>query len=102
MLMFERVLVTCAHGHDFGHIGLVERRQHGGGILRVLEPPRDGLTQPRHRHALLAILLCGGRWRRWRRSGGGGRWLSNEIENIPFEDLTVLAGSLHGDRIEAM
>ena len=57
VLLFECVLVTGAQGHDFGHVGLVEGRQHGGGILRVLEPPRDGLAQPRHRHTLLAILL---------------------------------------------
>ena len=50
-------------GHDFAHVDLVEGRQHGGGVLRILEAPRDGLAQPRHRHALFAILRDG-----WRRS----------------------------------
>ena len=53
------------------HVDLVEGRQHGGGVLRVLEAARDGLAQPRHLHALLARGIVGGR-RRARLHGGGG------------------------------
>ena len=105
MLLFEGVLVTGAQGHDAAHVDLVEGRQHGGGVLRVLEAPRDGLAQPRHRHALLAIL------RRWRaperarhrrgRAAGAARaqWpLRSPIEDIALQDLAALARPFNGGR----
>ena len=61
------VLVRLAQLHDGGHVHFVEGGQHGGGVLGLLEPPRDGLAQARHLHALLAL---GGRARRMRRGGG--------------------------------
>ena len=73
MLLLERVLVAGAQGHDRGHVDLVEGRQHGGGILRVLEAPRDGLAQPRHRNALLAILRRQAGAARGRRRNRGWR-----------------------------
>ena len=65
MLLLEQVLVLVAQRHDRAHVDLVEGREHGGGVLRVLQPARDGLAQPRHLHALFA--------RRRRRRGDGAR-----------------------------
>ena len=61
--LFDEVAVLRAQRHDVAHVDLVEGRQHGGGLLRVLEPPRDRLTQPRHPHALFARGVVGGRRR---------------------------------------
>ena len=37
-----------ARGHDFGHVDIVEGRQHRGRVLRFLQPPGDRLAQARH------------------------------------------------------
>ena len=42
------VLVLVAQRHHRAHVDLVEGREHGGGVLRLLQAPRDGLAQPRH------------------------------------------------------
>src|SRR3954468_11526206 len=58
-LLLEQFLVLIAQVHHRAHIDLVEGREHGGGVLRVLEAARDGLTQARHLHALLACrVIC--------------------------------------------
>ena len=54
MLLLEQLLVLVAQLHHRAHVDLVEGREHGGGVLRLLEPARDGLAQPRHLHALFA------------------------------------------------
>ena len=54
VLLLEHVLVLVAQLHHRAHVDVVERRQHGGGVLRVLQAPRDGLAQLRHPHALFA------------------------------------------------
>ena len=45
VLLFEQILVAVAQLHHRAHIDLVESRQHGGGVLRLLKPPGDGLAQ---------------------------------------------------------
>ena len=45
VLLFERLLLPLAERHHGAHVRLVERRQHGGGVLRLLKPPGDGLAQ---------------------------------------------------------
>ena len=71
VLLLEQVLVLVAQRHHRAHVDLVEGREHGGGVLRLLEAARDGLAQPRHLHALLARGVVGGR-RRAHLDGGGG------------------------------
>ena len=54
VLLLEQLLELIAQAHDRAHVDLVEGRQHGGGVLCVLQAPRDGLAQPRHVHALFS------------------------------------------------
>jgi hypothetical protein len=51
VLLLEQVAILTAHRHHMRHVDLVEGREHGGGVLCVLEPARDGLAQSRHLHA---------------------------------------------------
>ena len=69
MLLLEQVLVLAAQGHQRRHVDLVEGREHGGGVLRILEAPRDGLAQLGHFHAFFARSVVGG----GRRADGDGR-----------------------------
>ena len=66
VLLLEQILVALAHIHDRGHVHLVERGEHGGGVLRFLEPAGDRLAQLGHAHALFPR-LGGRRIRRARR-----------------------------------
>ncbi len=63
VLLLENVFVFGSQRHHFGHVDLIEGRQHGGGILRVLQPACDGLAQPRHVDALFALGVGGRRGR---------------------------------------
>ena len=59
------------------HVHLVEGGQHRGGVLRFLQPQRDGPAQAGHLHPLLARLILARRLRRRapaaaRRPGGSG------------------------------
>ena len=54
VLLLEHVLVLAAQVHHRAHVHVVERGQHGGGVLGVLQAARDGLAQLRHLHALFA------------------------------------------------
>jgi hypothetical protein len=66
--LLEGVLVLVAQRHDVAHVDLVEGRQHGGGVLRLLQTAGDGLAQARHAHALFArAVLARARLRRGRR-----------------------------------
>ena len=46
VFFLEHILELVAQCHHRRHVGFVESRQHGGGVLRILEAPRDGLPQP--------------------------------------------------------
>ena len=102
------ILVLVAHRHHRAHVDLVEGRQHGGGVLRILQAARDGLAQPRHLHALLARgvvgrrrrahLHRGGRLRHRRRRGGGAL---DRGQHVALGDAAVLAGAGDGRRIDA-
>ena len=59
--LLEQHLVFVAQLHHCAHVDVVERRQDGGGVLRVLEALRDGLAQPRHAHAFFARRVVGRR-----------------------------------------
>ena len=61
VLLLEQILVAGARRHHRGHVDVVERRQHRGGVLRFLEALGDGLAQARHADALLAPFPGGGR-----------------------------------------
>ena len=61
VLLLEEILVFRALRDQRRHVDLVEGREHGGDALRLLEPARDGLAQPRHLHALLARGVVGRR-----------------------------------------
>ena len=108
MLLLEHVLVLRAHRHDVGHVDLVEGRQHRRGVLHVLQPPRDGLAQPRHLHALFARGIVGGR-RRAHLHGSGrlidrgrrGRRLLDRGQHVALGDAAILAGAGNGGGIDA-
>ena len=96
MLLLEDVLVAGAQGHHFAHVDLVEGRQHGGGVLGVLEAARDGLAQLGHAHTLFkrAVIDRGGNaGDDGRQSGGGGdhRASGHGGEHVTLEHLTALA-----------
>jgi hypothetical protein len=98
MLFLEALLVLVAKLDHRLHVDFVERRQDGGGGLRLKEAFGDTLAQPRHRHALSTIAKC----HRQRHTGvgaggcsgggrrGGGRSLRlGGRENVAF--VTVAA-----------
>ena len=98
MLLLEHVLVLRAQRHDVGHVDLVEGRQHRGGILHILEPPRDGLAQTRHLHALFARGIIGRRGRADLHRGGRlidrrrrGSSALNRRQHVTLGDAAVLA-----------
>ena len=108
MLLLEHVLVLRAHRHDVGHVDLVEGRQHRRRVLHVLQPPRDGLAQPRHLHALFARGVIGRRgaahlYRSGRLIDRGrrGRRLLDRGQHVALGDAAVLAGARHGRGIDA-
>ncbi len=94
MLLLETFLVFRARGHDGGHVRLVERRQHGGAVLRFLEAARDGLAKARHAHALFAGAdHARRRWRRGRRHGGA-RFKRGERVRLGDAPLPAGAGDV--------
>jgi hypothetical protein len=93
VLLLERLTVLRAQRHRRRHVHLVEGGQHRGGVLRLLQPRRDGAAQAGHLHPLLAVLhrprrLRGG----WR--GGRRRGAVQEGEHVALGDAAVLAGAL--------
>ena len=38
--------------HDGAHVDIIERRQHGGSVLRLFQTACDGLAQTRHANTL--------------------------------------------------
>ena len=96
MLLLEDILVAGAQGHDLAHVDLVEGRQHGGGVLGVLEAARDGLAQLGHAHALFKRAVIGRGRRasddgRQRRGGGDHGASSHSGEHVALQHLTALA-----------
>ena len=76
VLLLELLVVLRPQVHDRGHVGLVERGQRGGGVLRFEQPLGDPLADLRHR--LAGDSRAGGRRRRWDSGtavGRMGRWL---------------------------
>ena len=53
MALLEGLLVPLAQRHHGRHVDLVEGREHGGGALRLDEPPRDRRAPLRHADPLL-------------------------------------------------
>ena len=107
VLLLEQLLVLVAQAHHRAHVDLVEGRQHGGGVLRVLEAARDGLAQPRHVHALFARLIIGRRRRahlhrrvgrhRGRRRGGA----LDRRHHVAFGDLPAHTGAVDFGGVDA-
>ena len=100
VLLLEQLLVLVAQRHDRAHVDLVEGRQHGGGVLRLLQAARDGLAQPRHaarapraRHrrrgdgARICTAAVGDR----RRRRGGAL---DRRQHVALGDAAVLAGAV--------
>ncbi len=122
MLLLERLFEPRPQRHDLAHVDLVEGRQHGGGVLRFLEAARDGLAQPRHAHALLALGVGGwrgrarlrggwsgsrsrssrGRCRGGRQSSGRRRRIGDDGQHVALQQLTANAGALNGGRVDAV
>ncbi len=108
VLLLEQVAILGPQRHDMAHVHLVEGGQHRGAVLRLLEAAGDGLTQPRHRHALLARLVvrrrgraCGRRRRRRGQARGKGRHPFNRGQRIRLGDAPVLAGAGDPARLDA-
>ena len=85
----EDVLVLTTERHHRGHIHLVEGGEHGGGLLRLLQPARDRLAQPRHPHAVFAFVDFPGRGRR--RRDGRRRPCFERRQGVALGDPTVPA-----------
>ena len=105
VLLLEHVLVLVPQAHHLGHVDFVERRQHGGGILGVLQPARDGLAQLRHPNALFARGVVDRRRDAHRdgsrRCSGGGRLRrSDGREHVAFQHLAAHAASGHRSGID--
>ena len=103
VLLLEGVAIVAAKLHYAAHIHVVERGEHGGAVLRLLESLGDGLAEPRHAHALFArcIVLGHGRTRRW-----WNLWLALAREqrlgglcrNVLFQHLAAAARAFHFSR----
>jgi hypothetical protein len=88
--LLKSVAPPLAQFHHCAHIHLIEGGQHRRRVLRLHQPPRDGLTPPRHADTLLAARrgvaegrgrarLPEGRQRgRWHRRPGG-RWRRDRL-----------------------
>ena len=92
VLLLEQLLVLVAQRHGRRHVDLVEGRQHGGGVLRILQAARDGEAQARHLHTLLAR----GIRRRWCGCGSGCRWLLKVRDHVALGEAPILAGAGDG------
>ncbi len=55
VLLLEGVLVLAAQRHHVSHVDFIECREHGGGVLRILQPASDGLPEPAHPDAFFAL-----------------------------------------------
>src|SRR5260221_9254018 len=53
VLLLEALLVVLAKRHHRTHVYFIEGGEDRRGGLRLDQPLRDALAQPRHRHALL-------------------------------------------------
>ena len=111
VLLLEGFAIILPELHHRAHIHVVERGEHGGGVLRLLQPLGDGQAQPRHAHALLArgVVRCerrAGRGRRFRlrlalqqRLGGVGdarnRRGGTLGEHVRLQHLAAAARAFH-------
>ena len=104
VLLFKQRFVFVAQVHHGGHVDLVIGGQHGGGVLRVFQAPRDGLAQAGHFDPFFAGGIISGN-RRARRGGGCWCWCRScdrrwccGVLNVFFHDATVAAsaGDLFG------
>ena len=108
MFLFKQVLVFTAQRHDRRHIHLVIGGQHRGSILRLFQPPRDGLAQAGHLDPFLPRGIGHRHWGAWgnrRRCQGKGRCrcrgrrrnLScNRRQNIRFHHPAIFARGRNG------
>ncbi len=97
--LLEGVLVTFAQRHHARHVDVVERRQHGGGVLGLLQTARDGLAQAGHLHPFLALVDRAGA----RRSGGRSRSVGAGFqggERVALGHAAVLAAAGNRARIQ--
>ena len=92
-------LYCAAQLHHRAHVDLVEGRQHGGGVLRVLQAARDGLAQPGHRTRSSRARVVGAARARAAAPGAGGRRRGAAApardggEHVALGDAAVLAGA---------
>ena len=101
MALLEGVLVLVAQRHDRAHVHLVEGGQHGGGVLGLLQPARDGLAQAGHAHPLLALVQLARRSAGRRARGGVGGAGLQRGQGVALGDAAVLAGAGDGRRDRA-
>ncbi len=108
VLLLEQVLVLVAQVHHRAHVDLVEGREHGGGVLRLLEPACDGRPQPRHLHALFARgIVCRGRRAHLHGSGrlgdgrGRGSGALDRRHHVALGHAAILAGAGNGRDVDA-
>ena len=107
MALLEAPLIGVAQRQDAAHVHLVEGGQHGGAVLRLLQPLGDALAQARHMHPLLPLMgragRCGrsrDRRRRCRRLARLPRDLG-QGRGIGLDQPTILAAALHAGDVDA-
>ena len=112
VLRFEAVLILGAQIHDARHVGFIEGRQDGGGLLRLDEPLPDLLADTAH--PLASLTRQGpfhgspglGRNHRRRLDDrlGGQRWFeaqSRELsEDVSLGDAPMPAGPFNAGGVE--
>ena len=91
MFFLKHVFIIPTNLHERGHVHFIKRGQHGGGVLRLFQPPRNSLPQAGHFHSLFAHtrFLIGRR--------NGRNRVSSGRQGIRLGDTTILTGAL--DRI---
>ena len=123
MALLETVAVAFAQVEDGGHVDIVEGRQHGRAVLRLLQPLGDAAAQAGHAHPDLAFVVgarrrrgrlrrgrpgCCNRFvrrrlgfRHWRGFRFGRGCLRRQVSlDIGLEQAAVLAGAFDFRRVE--
>src|SRR5262249_6236059 len=109
VLFLERLLVLRPQRQDGAHVGLVERRQDRGVLLRLEEAFRDALADRRHAHASLTAVGLRRRERgrgnerlRFRRPRLQFRFVGfQKGEHVLFDDATAAACPGQRRRLDA-
>ena len=91
--------------HHRAHVDLIEGREHGCSVLRVLQAACNRLAQPRHMHALFTGGIVGRRRRAHLHRRSDRRRLRrralDRAQHVAFGDLSMQAGAADFRRVDA-